>query len=282
MLRVFRRRAGWFVAVSWLLAGLATPIGFLIAAGAAINAFYFPAHRMAPFNEFDNKAATFVMVTSVIAALASSIALALKFRTTASVLVVAIWSVILFGTPAARLFVQPGPEYFERHLGQQVFLVPWRYGPAGFGSARQDPHEIGFSAHLCISNLKGAYDNDCRGGKQLYIVSRDWALSDFDVDFWRRRGSQMSPGPGREGYKSYAYEHTFPAGSQTRVVNYYFVRQDSEGRITRLVVCRFSNEDSCSHHALLANFGLRYDAPLTEGDNLDGRLASLVESWRMK
>src|SRR5215467_6590942 len=53
-------------------------------------------------------------------------------------------------------------------------------------------------------------------------------------------------------------------------------------RITRFVVCRLNNENSCSHHALLENFGLRYDAPLTEGDTLDGKLASLVESWRVK
>ena len=44
---------------------------------------------------------------------------------------------------------------------------------------------------------------------------------DFDVDFWRRRGSQMSLEPDRSGYQSYAYSYALPARAPTDVVHYY-------------------------------------------------------------
>ncbi len=91
------------------------------------------------------------------------------------------------------------------------------------------------------------------------------------MNFWRNRISQMSAEPERDGYQSYAHG-----------VDHYFVRQDSNGRVTRLVVCRRNNENFCSHHTLLGNYWFRYDAPLAEADALDPKLASLVESWRLK
>lgn len=112
---------------------VAIPICIAIAATAAINAFYHPAHRMTPFNQYDIKASQFVMAASLVGTAAASIALALKFRTVASLLVVAIWSVILLGTQGARLLVQPGPEYFERRLGQEVYSVLGNMGLRAMG-----------------------------------------------------------------------------------------------------------------------------------------------------
>jgi hypothetical protein len=282
MLRVFRNRAGSFVVVGWILFALSIPICLLISAAAGFNAFYFSTHRTAPLNEFDINASTFALAAGAFAAGISSIAIALKFRVAASALVVAIWTVIIFGTPGARLFVKPGPEYFERHAGQQAFSVPWQYRPAGPGRLTdQNPHEIGFSAMLCLSNLKGAFDPDCHGGQQLYVLSKEDGLSDFELNFWRKRGSQMSSEPARNGYQSFAYSYTLPTGGPTHV-EHYFVRQDSEGQLTRLVVCRLGNENFCSHHALVGNYWLRYDAPLIDGDTLDGKLAALVDSWHRR
>lgn len=169
--------------------------GCLLPSGAmaGFKAFYFSTHHGAPLDGFDAKASQFALASGALAAAASSIALALKFRAAASAFVVVIWSVVIFGTRGARLFVKPGPEYFERHLGQQVFSVPWLYAPAGPGrSTEENPHEIGFFAHLCLSNLKGAYDQECHHGQQLSVLSKARMFVDFDVDFWRRRGSQMS------------------------------------------------------------------------------------------
>jgi hypothetical protein len=91
---------------------------------AGFNAFYFSTHHGAPLDAFDAKASQSALASGALAAAASSVALALKFRAAASAFVVVIWSVVIFGTAGARLFVKPGPEYFERHLGQQVFSVP--------------------------------------------------------------------------------------------------------------------------------------------------------------
>jgi len=245
---------------------------------AGFDQFYFPSHRGASLDAFDVKATRFVLASGAFAAAASSIALALKFRATASAAVVAIWSVVIVGTPGARLFVKPGPEYFERHLGQQV---PWLYSPDRPGSAAEDPHQISFSVMLCLPNLKGRYDQDCHQGQQLGVFSKEQVFADFDVAFWRTHGSQMSPVPERSGYQSYAYGYAPPTGGPTRLTH-YFVRQDSAGQLTRLVVCRLNTEKFCSHHALVGDYWLTYDAPLTEGDTLDGKLAGLVESWRQK
>jgi hypothetical protein len=273
VLKVFRRHAGWFVAISWLLFAVTIPICLAIGVTAGIDAFYFPTHRMAPFDRFDIKASEFALLASAVAATAASISIALKFRAAASLLVVGIWSVILFGTQAARLLVQPGPEYFERHLGQQLFLVPWQYAPGGHGSTDNDG--IGISVQLCISNLKGAFDDDCHGRQQqLYIVPREWVFRLPETDFRRTRRSQMSAGSGRNGYQSYIYKDT--------QIDHYFVREDPQGQLTRFVVCRRNNEDFCSHHARMGNYGLRYDAPLTQGDTLDGKLENLIESWRVE
>jgi hypothetical protein len=116
--------------------------------GALANGFdkfYFPAHQTAPLDAFDLKASLFVLACGAFAAVVSAIALALKFRAAASVLVVAIWSIAILGTLGARSFVKPGPEYFERHLGQQVFLVPWQYAPFGRNFMLMPKHSICFN-----------------------------------------------------------------------------------------------------------------------------------------
>jgi hypothetical protein len=281
MLRVFQKRAGSFVAVGWLLFVLSIPVCLLIGAMAGFNAFYFSTHRRAPLDAFDINASMFVLAAAAFAAVTSSIALTFKFRVVASALVVAVWMVITFGTPGARLFVKPGPEYFERHAGGQVFSVPWQYRPAGPGRSTDQANQIGFSAMLCLSNLKGNFDEDCLGGQQLYVLSKEDGFTDFELNFWRKRSSQMSPEPARNGYQSFAYSVGLPTGGPT-LDERYFVRQDSQGQLTRLVVCRLGNENFCSHHALVGNYWLRYDAPLTDGDTLDGKLAALVDSWRRR
>lgn len=280
MLKLFRRRAGLFVAFGWLLFVASIPICLAIRFGAAFDAFYFPAHRGASLDVFDIKATSFALLAGVLAVAASSIALALKFRVAASIMVVAIWSIVIFGTQGARLLVKPGPEYFERHIGQQTFDVPWLYSPDRPGSAAEDPHAIGLSVKLCLSNLRGRYDQDClRQFRQLQVFPKEENVFDFEVEFWRRRSSEMSPAGEHEGYQSYTY--SFQGGSPTHVSR-YLLRRDAGGRLTRLVVCRQNTDEFCSHHALAGNYWLIYDAALTDGETLDGKLAGLVESWRRK
>ncbi|WP_420970474.1 hypothetical protein [Bradyrhizobium sp. B120] len=277
-MRVLRSWAKSFVATGWIVFVLSIPICVAIGASAGFSFFYFPTRQTAPLDAFDVTASQLVLASAAFAAVASSIAFALKLRATASVLVVVIWSTTVVGTLVARSFVKPGPEYFERHLGQQVFLVPWQYVSAGHGQfTAQSPHEIGFSANLCLSNLKGRQDQDCRSAQQIYILPKE---RDFvDPEFWRMHRSEMNPEPERSGYQSFAYGSSLSGGGPTHI-DHYFARQDSSGQLTRLVVCRL--EVFCTHHALVGAYWLKYNAPLEEGDALDDELAALIESWRRK
>lgn len=140
-----------FRPASWLLLVWSIPAYFTFVVGYG----YAPTDRMAPIHQFDVSAAEFILAAGTLAATTSSIALGLKFRAVASILVIATRSAIAFGALAARLFVQPGPEYFERHLGTQAFSIPWQY------ATREIAREIGFGIRLCLANPKSDYDKDC-------------------------------------------------------------------------------------------------------------------------
>ena len=90
------------------------------------------------------------------------------------------------------------------------------------------------------------------------------------------------PGPDRGGYQSFDLSYTAQAGVLMRV-QHYFVRLDSDGQLTRLVVCALNDERFCRHHALAGKYWLGYDGDLVKADDaLDGKLAALVKSWRRK
>lgn len=283
MLEILQNRAGLFVVVAWIFFVVSIPVCLSIGIAAGISAFYFPAHQNAPFNLFDIKACYAALGAGVFAAMASSFALAFGRRVVASGIVLVIWGAIVLGIPTARLFVKLGPKYFERHLGQEVYLVPWQYGPGGHGSTDEDPRQIGLSARLCTSSIKGGYDQDCRDWRQLYVIPKEKRNeADLDVRFWRDRITEMSTGSKREDYQPYIYNSTSPAGGPARITR-YFAREDAQGQLTRLVVCgNGRREDDCTHHALAGKYWLRYDAPLTAGDRLDGEISALLESWRRK
>ncbi len=89
----------------------------------------------------------------------------------------------------------------------------------------------------------------------------------------------MSPGPDRNGYQSFDLSFTRSDGHPS--VGHYFARLNSNGQLTRLVICGANSEKLCTTHALAGNYWLRYQAGLAEGDEvLDGKLAALIESWR--
>ncbi|WP_144441243.1 hypothetical protein [Bradyrhizobium sp. CCGE-LA001] len=280
-MRVLRGRAKTFVVMGWVFFVVSIPICFSISVAAGISKTYFAAHPQATFDAFDLGASKLVFAAGAFAAVAASIALALKFRATASVMVIAIWSAIVVGTPLARAFVKPGPEYFVRHVGSEVFFVPWQYIPAAPGaSVVEVSNENGFSAALCLSNLKGRGDADCSRIQQLRVLPNEEGAADFDLKNWRKYRTEMRPGPDRLGYQSFDLTDTARPVGPTRV-QHYFARQNSDGQLTRLVVCRLDDEKFCRHHALVGKYWLGYDASVAEADEkLDDRLAALVESWR--
>lgn len=280
--RILQSRARTFVVIGWLLFLVSIPICFSVVVGTAINLTYFAASPQVPFDAYDNNASWIFLACVAFASVASSMALALKFRATASVLVIVTWSIAIVGLPVGRLFVKPGPEYFERHLGQEVLLVPWKYVPTSPGVPPDKmPKEVGFSASLCLSNLGGRTDAGCSSRQSVHVLPSENSGADPDLEAWRQYRSQMSPGPDRNGHKSFELSVTLPGGHQ--LVQHYFARLNPSGQLTRLVVCRANMETFCTTHALVGDYWFEYQAGLAEGDEvLDGKLAALIESWRRK
>ena len=282
-MKILRSRAKTFVVIGWIFFVVSIPVCLAIGAAAGFDKFYFPSHPHVTLDAYDLKASNLILASGAFAAVASSIALALKFRATASVLVIAIWSITIAGNQIARSLVKPGPEYFERHVGPDVFLVPWQYVPASPGSSVEEvSHDIGLSAALCLSNLKGRGDAGCGFIQQLRVLPNEEKLADLDLKSWRKSRTEMTPGPDRGGYQSFDLSYTAQAGVLMRV-QHYFVRLDSDGQLTRLVVCALNDERFCRHHALAGKYWLGYDGDLVKADDaLDGKLAALVESWRRR
>jgi hypothetical protein len=251
--------------------------------GRGVQSILLSWHPQVTLNAYYLSASRFVLASGAFAAAISSIALVFKFRATASLLVVLIWTATIAGTQVARSFVKPGPDYFERHIGPEAFLVPWQYADASPGvPPHEKPNEVGFTFDLCLSNLKGRTDIDCRFIQQVHIFPNDKSTADATLGSWRKYRSQMKPGPDRSGYQSFDLSYTAQTGGPTRV-QHYFARLNSNGEPTRLVVCRLENGIFCTHRALVGNYWFGYEADLAKGDEtLDAKLAVLVESWRRK
>lgn len=277
-----RSRAGTFVVICWLLFAVSIPICLSIIVTTAIGLTYFAASPHRPFDAYDNHAAWICLAAVAFAALASSIALGLKYRATASALVIATCTTTIAGIMIARSFVTPGPDYFERRAGQDVFLVPWKYVSTSPGAPLDRmPMEIGFSVNLCFSNLGGRTDAGCRFIQDVHVLPSESGGDDRDLASWTRYRSQMSPGPDRNGYRSFELSATLPSGHL--LVQHYFARLTPDGSLTRLVICRMNSETLCTTHALVGHLWLHYQAGLAEADEVfDGKIAALIESWRRK
>jgi hypothetical protein len=283
MVGIFRSRAKAFVITGWVLFVVSIPICLVIGAAAGFDRFYFPASPQATLDAYDVRASNVILVSGAFAAAISSIALVFKFRATASVLVVLTWITIIAGTQVTRSFVKLGPDYFERHMGPEAYLVPWRYANASPGvPPHEEPAETGFTVDLCLSNLGGRTDIDCRWMQPVHILPKDKSAADATLESWRKYRLQMSPGLDRSGYQSFDLSYTARAGGPTRV-QHYFARLNSNGEPTRLVECRQDNGRFCAHRALVGNYWFGYEADFDKGDEtLDAKLAALVESWRRK
>jgi hypothetical protein len=275
---LFRAHAGWFVLASWLLLLLAFGASLIIGIPAAISALYHPLERYAPFNQFAVQALNWALAVGAFAAVGSSIARYLKFRLAASALVVLCWSLFAFGATGTGLQVKPGPEHFQRYVGTERFSVPWLYAPEGV----DQPNTAGLTIRLCLSSLRGTYDKGCRGGLPVNIRPQNQGFTGvFYEQFWRSRMSEMTLGPVRDGHQTYVYTAPPDAKGHPRTST-YLARYDSEGRLTRLVVCY--SFGSCQHHAIVGSYLLTYSAnesAFSEWEAMDSKLASLIDSWRV-
>lgn len=282
-MKTLRSRAKTFVVAAWVLLVVAIPVCLLLGAAAGFDKFYFPAHPQATLDAYDVGASKLIMASAAFAAVLSSIALAFGFRATASLLVILIWIPTIAGTQIARSLVEPGPDYYERHIGSEVFLVPWKYADAGPGRPPRDkPDEIGFTIDLCLSNLGGSTDMDCSWIQQVRILPSDKGIADPTLESWRKYRPRMIPGPDHGGYQSFDLSYQLQDGGPARM-QHYFVRLNALGEPTRLVACRLDNGRFCTHRTLVGDHWFGYEADLAQGDEAsDAKLAALVESWRRK
>jgi len=280
---ILRRRANAFVVVGWIFFVVSIPVCLVIAARAGFSRFYFPAHPQAKLHAYDIAASYMALAVGAFVAVTSSIALVRQFRATASLLVIMTWPTIITGSQVARSFVRPGPDYYERHVGGETFLVPWKYVDVGYGGTpREASNEDGFIAYFCFSNLQGRTDPDCSLFEQLRVLPKVPGDADPGSKAWREYRSQMRPGPEYDGYKSFDLSYEVQAEGPARA-QHSFVRINPNGELTRLVECRLDNGRFCTHSALVGNYWLKYQRDLAKGDEgLDARLATLIESWRRK
>jgi len=144
MLRFFAARAGWFVLAACILLPLTIVAWLAISTTAGISAFYHPLHQGAPINRFEIQAVNIALAANFIAAIASSILLALKFRLAASAVVVGCWSLFLVASTGARLLVKPTPS-------AKFMMVCCK--PAGLNRNLKSDRSASMSSRLCVASL---------------------------------------------------------------------------------------------------------------------------------
>jgi hypothetical protein len=286
VLGFLRAVAVWLVVAAWLLFVATAVMAFGATIGSAINATYFPYHPRTPIDQVSAQVWQYAVLACLLAAVASSIALALKRRRVASGLVLTVWGVCLMYAGWAMSVVKPGPEYFERYLGKRTYLVSWHYAPLGIQGPNQGRTDE-FDINLCLNSLRGSYGESCvaNDGTRVFVALREGGitpLGKLDERTWRAHMSEMQRAEPRYGHDAYVYKRTPDARGQT-IITLYHVRQDAEGRLMRLVVCRQSGQ--CQHHALVDDYSLSYnasDSAFSMWETMDRNLADLINSWRIQ
>ena len=282
VLRFLRAVAVWLVIAAWLLSVVVVVMAFSAAVGISINLTYFPYHPRTTIDRVIEQILLHAVVASLLAAVASSIALALKRRSVASSLILTIWGIFLIHAGWALSIVKPGPEYFERYLGAHTYLISWHYASLGL---RRDASTDGFDVNVCLYTFQGGYGGTCKENDQTQVMvslreGGFTGLGKFDERYWRAHISEMERAEPRYGHETYV--HTSRSAAQVTTMRYH-IRHDAEGRLVRLVVCRHIGR--CKHHALVDDYALSYDAnnpALSQWETTDRKLADLISSWRTR
>jgi len=135
VLKFLRAIAVWLVVAAWLLFLATGVVALFLLVGTAINATYFPYHPRTPIDRAINQVWQYAVLACLLAAVASSIALALKRRSVASSLIITIWGVFLIYSGWALSVMKPGPEYlrdFSEHIAISFPGIMRRSGCAAY------------------------------------------------------------------------------------------------------------------------------------------------------
>ena len=142
MVRLFDKRAEWFVGAGWLLLAIALPVAGLYSLAAGIHVNYFPEGENAPLYRSLIHITNAAALASVVAVVLPSTAFAFNFRVTASALSVGCWSLIVashllllfLGLGGIERLTGAEPQQIERSVGSQRFSVPDHYRPTSAGT----------------------------------------------------------------------------------------------------------------------------------------------------
>jgi hypothetical protein len=275
---LLRDRAGWFVAIAWLLLVLTILACLTVGVASGISAFYHPQHEWANYNRAEARLLQLAFVIALSVALASSVTLALGWRTAAWVSVAWCWIGLIIGGALYLNSIEKGPQQFERYAGQQHFRIPWQYGPGG----SDRPNPSGVTLFLCLDSLFGRYDAACTHRKQeqvsIYPPNADFMGDERD---WQRHPNEMRAAGTENGHQAYV-KSIAAEGVRKGFTLYYFRLTNSDGKLLRVVTCYEAG--SCSHYAMIGPYILFYTAPraaFPEWDAIDHKLTALVDSWAM-
>ncbi len=227
MLDELSGHARWFVAAAWLLLILAFAMSILVGAASGIAVFYHPLHQNTPFHLAHLDVAEAAFYVAIIIAVGSSIALLLRKPLLASVSVILALVLFPIGAMIRLSFAQLGPEEFQRYIGNERLIIPWTFNPRG----DDKPNSFGFLMQLCVENLRGNYDLECRDTTQLIAEPRQRGfLASSDMDFFQKHVANMSSIAPRNNHQGYEYRSPSDSSGQVRAERYYILRDDGGNR----------------------------------------------------
>jgi hypothetical protein len=274
------RRAIWLIVVSWLLFVLAAFAAFGLFMSSGLLATYNPQHPNLPIARAEVHVALAATAIGLLGTMSATLAITRGQRMEAAVIVLACWSAVLLGGALYVGLTPHGLLSHGRYAGDQLFRVPWQFRPRGADS----PSRAGFFAVLCLESLRGGADGACERRSTLTVRPAENGFESWDERIWqwRSRLNQITMRGARDGYRL----SDTPDGHYAR-------HSDADGSLISMVIC---DRGGCRRQFLSGTLVIDYSLPradyphentpsnldLSSFDDLDRKLAALVESWRAR
>jgi hypothetical protein len=277
------RRAIWLIVLSWLLFALAALASWELYMGAGLWAAYHPQHPDIPIVRAQMHVALAATAIGLLATMFATIAIERSRRMAAATIVLGCWSAILLDGLLYIGLTPSGPQSYDRYAGNQLFRVPWSYRPRGADS----PSKSGFFVSVCLDSLRGTYDQACRDSAEVTVLPAENGFDTWEERIWQWKYQlkQIALAGEQGGYQV----------STEPDVRYYKCR-DADGNLQALVTCKHG---ACQRQVLAGKRVIDYplpeptfvephgfaqsppaaDADFSRWDELDQRLAALVNGW---
>jgi hypothetical protein len=114
--------------------------------------------------------------------------------------------------------------------------------------------------------------------QSAHHIAAETGFDSWEERIWQFRQNGMTRAGVRDGYQ--VYVDTIQAqGARPELTTFYFRRTNSEGKLRCLVIC---TSGSCQRQILIGHHILGYrlqESSFIEWDELEQRLAALVNAW---